>query len=137
MIDIETLSYEELVDLRDACNRKLLEMLPTRRRTLSELLHILEDVKVTLRDQGKQWRSLERWQWVDGEIRFWLNPVDQVNYQLGWYSIDELIAWTQNRGSVLRQFEDEDDEAELNEPGWNTENGPRITWLPEKPDASK
>lgn len=127
MIDIETLSFDELVKLRDACNRRLLELQPTRRRTLPELLDLLEEVKATLRDQGKQWRSLERWQWMDGEFHFWLNPTDQESYQLGWYTIDELIAWTQERGPVLRSFEEE--EEDHNDSSWNAEGMP-INWLP-------
>ncbi|MCU0490040.1 MAG: hypothetical protein MUD01_00425 [Chloroflexaceae bacterium] len=129
LVDIQALDIPTLERLRDACNRRLLELTYTRRRTLPELLRMLDDVKRTLGDQGKEWQSLERWQWVDGDIRFWLNPKDQFSYQMGWFSIDELIAWTQNRGPVLREEEPEDEE--LAEDPWTVDGNVRITWLPE------
>lgn len=125
MIDIESLTVQELEQLRDACNRRLLQMRHTEGLTLAELLRLLEEVKGTLNDQGKQWRSLERWQWIEGKIRFWLNPTDQSLYQTGWYSIDELIAWTQDCGPVLIEQEDEEHEEET----WTSLSGVRIAWL--------
>lgn len=110
-IDIHGLSIDELEDLRDACSQRILEMRRTRGLSLPDLLRLLEEVKVVLHDQSKEWHSLERWQWMDGEIRFWLNPRDQELYNTGWFSIDDLIAWSRERGPVLvdqgDQHEDE------------------------------
>lgn len=129
MIDIELLTVEELEYLRDACNRRLLRMRNTERLNLTELLRLLEEVKITLNDQGKHWRSLERWQWKDGQICFWLNPTDQVRYQSGWYSIDELIAWTHNYGPILADL-DLDDGAEFDaDDTVSTVDGVAISWL--------
>jgi ribosomal protein L29 len=124
-IDIEGLSIEELEQLRDAINQRLLQLRYSNRHTLPELLRMLEEVKALLNDQGKQWRSLERWQWMDGQIRFWLNPTDQVQYQSGWFTIDELIQWSQNNGPVLISEEPEEDEDEP----WTEVDGVRIRWL--------
>jgi ribosomal protein L29 len=124
-IDIEGLSIEELEQLRDAINQRLLQLRYSNRHTLPELLRMLEEVKALLNDQGKQWRSLERWQWMDGQIRFWLNPTDQVQYQSGWFTIDELIQWSQNNGPVLISEEPEADEDEP----WTEVDGVRIRWL--------
>ncbi|NJM06118.1 hypothetical protein HC891_07820 [Candidatus Gracilibacteria bacterium] len=125
-IDIATLNVEELQRLRDAVNQRLLELRSNESRNLSDLLRMLEDLKVTLQDQGKEWRSLERWQYIDGEIRFWLNPTDQNQYRSGWYTIDELLAWVRNSGPVLVPFEDEDDDDD-----WTEIDGVRIRWLPD------
>ena len=122
-VDIESLDIAELEALRDACNRRLLELRHTRGLTLPELLRLLDEVKATLRDQRKDWHSLERWQWMEGEIRFWLNPVDQDLYKTGWFSIDELIAWAHNHGAVMI-------EEELEEGPWDEAGGVPITWLP-------
>lgn len=127
MIDIESLTMDQLIDLRDACNRRLLELQHTGPRTLPELLQLLEEVKKALSDQGKQWRSLERWQWIDGQIHFWLNPTDQELYQLGWYTIDDLIAWTQDRGPVLRNLDDEEELDTADE--WTSGSEMHIRWL--------
>jgi hypothetical protein len=123
MFDIESLDIAGLEALRDACNRRLLELRRTRGMALPELLRLLDDVKVTLRDQQKDWHSLERWQWMDGEIRFWLNPVEQDIYRAGWFSIDDLIAWTHEHGPVVI-------EEEVEEAPWHEADGIQITWLP-------
>ncbi|MEI8306213.1 MAG: hypothetical protein WCF99_04010 [Chloroflexales bacterium] len=125
-IDIEGMSVSDLEHLRDAVNQRLLELRYSNRHTLPELLRMLEDLKTALNDQGKEWRSLERWQWMDGQIRFWLNPTDQVRYQSGWYTINELLLWSRDRGPVLVP-EDEDVEEEL----WTDVGGVRIRWLPD------
>lgn len=123
-IDIGLLSIEELEQLRDAVNQRLLQLRSSERRSLPELLRMLEEVKLTLQGQGKEWRSLERWQWMEGDIRFWLNPIDQELYQAGWYTIDELIGWTRQVGPIVHTFEDEDEDEDL-----TTVDGVRIRWL--------
>jgi hypothetical protein len=109
-LDIDNLPIEELEQLRDAINRRLLLSRRTRGLNLPELLRLFEEVKQTLSDQGKEWRSLERWQWMEGEIRFWLNPSEQSIYRPGWFSIDDLIAWAHDSGPVVipEDFEDEE-----------------------------
>ncbi len=126
-IDLEALSIPELERLRDAVNQRLLQLRYSNRHTLPELLRMLEELKGVLNDQGKQWRSLERWQWMDGQIRFWLNPTDQVQYQSGWYTIDELLQWSRNSGPVIVRDEEELDESET----WTNVDGVRIRWLPD------
>lgn len=128
MIDIQTLDVSQLEQLRDAINRRLLQMRRTEGLRLPELLQLFEEVKTTLQDQSKEWYSLERWQWMDGEIKFWLNPNDQDLYHTGWFSIDELIAWTHDTGPIMiEELTDED----LDEyPSSSQAGGIRITWLP-------
>jgi hypothetical protein len=130
MVDIQSLDIYELEQLRDAVNRRLLQMRRTDGLALPELLRLFEEVKTTLQDQGKHWLSLERWQWMDGGIRFWLNPNDQDIYRSGWFSIDELIAWAHDTGPVMIEeiFEDEAEEAG---PYQHT-GGVSITWLPRR-----
>lgn len=122
MFNVETLDIAQLERLRDACNRRLLKMRRTQGLTLHELLRLFEDVKGVLGEQGKEWHSLERWQWMDGEIRFWLNPHEQDIYNTGWFSIDDLIAWTHEQGPIV--IEEELDESET-----LTADGVSITWL--------
>jgi hypothetical protein len=64
---------------------------------------------------------------MDGQIRFWLNPTDQVQYQSGWYTIDELLQWSRNSGPVIVRDEEELDEGET----WTQVDGVRIRWLPD------
>lgn len=130
MIDIGSLTIEELEQLRDACNRRLLQMRQREGLTLAEILRLLEEVKQALSDQGKQWRSLERWQWIDGKIRFWLNPSDQALYRTGWYSIDELIAWLHDTGPVL--VEPAEDFYEEEE--WEPAGARQLAWVSEDID---
>lgn len=131
VIDIGALSIEELEQLRDVVNRRILEMRRTSGLAMPDLLRLLEEVKATLRDQGKEWYSLERWQWMDGEVRFWLNPKDQVSYRTGWFTIDDLIAWSHERGAVVVDDEyDEEAADEVENRMTTTVGGVTITWLP-------
>jgi len=122
MFDIEMLEIEDLERLRDAVNRKILGMRRTTGLALPELLRLLEEVKATLGDQGKEWHSLERWQYMDGEIRFWLNPRDHELYNTGWFSIDDLVAWAGNTGPILNELLDEELAEELADAS--------ISWMP-------
>ena len=132
MVDIQSLDMYELEQLRDAVNRRLLQMRRTDGLALPELLRLFEEVKTTLQDQGKHWLSLERWQWMDGQIRFWLNPIDQAHYRIGWFGIDDLIAWTADQGPIViaptwDEQEEPADAASLSE----------ISSLPTTPSASR
>lgn len=127
-IDISALDILQLERLRDACNRRLLELRRTQGMALPELLRLFEETKAALRDQNKEWRSLERWQWMDGEIRFWLNPSDQENYRSGWFSIDDLIAWLREAGPIVIYPADADQDEE-DEDLFASADGVRITWL--------
>lgn len=128
MFDIQSLDVAELEELRDACSRRLLQMRRTHGLSLHELLRLFEEVKVTLSDQGKEWHSLERWQWMEGEIRFWLNPTEQYLYRTGWFSVDDLIAWTSEQGPIMIE-EEFDDEPEAGS-RIKADDVP-ITWLPQ------
>jgi hypothetical protein len=130
MFDIQSLDIYELERLRDQVNRRLLQMRRTEGLRLPELLELFEEVKVTLHDQGKEWHSLERWQWMDGGIKFWLNPNEHDIYNTGWFSIDDLIAWSHDTGPVMIEELEEDED--LNLP--DQPNGVSITWLPSSSD---
>jgi hypothetical protein len=106
MVNLDELDDLQLAQLRDAINQQMLKRRRTSGLRLNELLALLDEVKTTLRDQGKEWRSLERWQYIDGKICFWLNPVDQSRYTMGWFSIDELIQWSYDLGPVMSQAEE-------------------------------
>ncbi|NOK60330.1 MAG: hypothetical protein GFH27_549281n277 [Chloroflexi bacterium AL-W] len=125
MVDFDTLTIDELEDLRNECSRRILEMRQTKGLALPDLLHLLEEVKTTLQNQGKEWYSLERWQWMDGEVRFWLNPHDQSSYRTGWFSMDDLIAWSQDRGMIII---DDDFDDDLDDEPKTTTFGSQTKW---------
>jgi hypothetical protein len=132
MFDILSLDVSELERLRDEVNRRLLQMRRTEGLRLPELLQLFEEVKLALQDQGKEWHSLERWQWMEGGIKFWLNPNEQDLYNSGWFSIDDLIAWSHDIGPVMiEELDDQEDARQLDQAG-----GVAITWLPSSRDSS-
>ena len=132
MFDIQSLDVSELERLRDAVNRRLLQMRRTEGLRLPELLQLFEEVKLALQDQGKEWHSLERWQWMEGGIKFWLNPNEQDLYNSGWFSIDDLIAWSHDIGPVMiEELDEQEDARQLDQAG-----GVAITWLPSSRDSS-
>jgi hypothetical protein len=134
MIDIQSLDVYELERLRDAVNRRLLQMRRTEGLRLPELLQLFEEVKLALQDQGKEWHSLERWQWMEGGIKFWLNPNEHDLYNSGWFSIDELIAWSHGLGPVMIEELIDDDQEDEQQP--DQAGGVAITWLPSSRDSS-
>jgi hypothetical protein len=101
-IDLSTLDYEALCELRDEVAQRILELRQTPRMRLEEILFLFEETKTALTDRGIRWHSLERWQWVDGEVRFWVNPVDQIRYHTGWYRLADLTAWLTDHGPIVR-----------------------------------
>ena len=135
MIDIQALDVYQLEQLRDAINRQLLRIRRTEGLRLPELLQLFEEVKTTLHDQGKEWHSLERWQWMDGGIKFWLNPNEQDIYRPGWYTIDDLIAWAHDTGPVL--IEDLEDEGPDPFALPSASSDVPIRWLPNPSDADR
>jgi hypothetical protein len=131
MFDIQSLDISELERLRDAVNRRLLQMRRTEGLRLPDLLQLFEEVKLALQAQGKEWHSLERWQWMEGGIKFWLNPNEQDLYNSGWFSIDDLIAWSHDIGPVMIEELDDQEDPQLDQAG-----GVAITWLPSSRDSS-
>jgi hypothetical protein len=107
-IDISHLDYAELLALRDSVNRRILALRRTPTMRLDELLSVFEETREALSNRGLRWHSLERWQWIDGEVRFWLNPVDSNRYMVGWFTIDDLIAWLSDHGPIVRDSIDHD-----------------------------
>lgn len=135
MIDIQALDVYQLEQLRDAINRQLLRIRRTEGLRLPELLQLFEEVKTTLHDQGKEWHSLERWQWMDGGIKFWLNPNEQDIYRPGWYTIDDLIAWAHDTGPVLIEDLEEEGPDPFALPPAGSDVP--IRWLPSSGEADK
>lgn len=39
---------------------------------------------------------------MEGEVRFWVNPIDQNSYVTGWFALDDLIAWLTDDGPIVR-----------------------------------
>lgn len=109
MYNLEALDYHQLAKLRDEVNQRMLMLRRTTGLRMHELLELLDEVKTTLRDQGKEWRSLERWQYMDGQVCFWLNPTDQSRYRMGWFSINDLIQWSHDIGPILIEAEPDEE----------------------------
>ena len=60
-----------------------------------------------LKNKGKRYMALSpRWGRADEiansdyKIMCWLNPHDQQNNQYGWYTIEELLLWADDRGPI-------------------------------------
>jgi len=74
---------------------------------------LLEAMKETgiedrLRAAGKKWFALKP-RWADEKhktqhkVIFWLNPDDQKADQYGWFTVEELDAWIEGRGPVIKK----------------------------------
>ena len=54
---------------------------------------------------GKRFYALSPRRWNDkkpGEPLFWLNPQEQQKYDSGWFTVDDLKLWAEDKGPVMR-----------------------------------
>lgn len=56
-----------------------------------------------LENAGKRYFALSpRWKDVDKkEVIFWLNPMEQHIHNFGWYTINDLKEWADNKGKIM------------------------------------
>jgi hypothetical protein len=58
-----------------------------------------------LKAKWRRWFALSpRWANEEKtEVKFWLNPMDQHIYEAGWYSVEQLMEWVEDRGPVMKK----------------------------------
>ena len=57
----------------------------------------------TLRSKGKKYYALSP-RWKDEnkkELVFWLNPAEQRKYNYGWFAIEDLEDWSNDKGKII------------------------------------
>jgi hypothetical protein len=60
-------------------------------------------IKEYLKAKDKRYFALSRYhEFDDGEWRVWLNPAEQRGNNAGWFTIDELRQWGEDKGPVVR-----------------------------------
>lgn len=66
---------------------------------------IASGIRERLKAAGKHWYGLSA-DWFDREkeerLMFFLNPQEQSRYNFGWYTLEDLEAWAQNTGPVVK-----------------------------------
>lgn len=74
---------------------------------LKEVAHqekLLEKVKKFLKKKKKDWFFLgDPKKFDDGTWHFWLNPCEQNIYESGWYTLEELKQWGDEKGPIIKQ----------------------------------
>lgn len=69
----------------------------------TSLLHILEKAEKRFFALSSRWTSQikggEATQ-TKYEVMFWLNPRDQQGDNFGWYTVEDLLLWAQNKGPI-------------------------------------
>ena len=72
---------------------------------------ILKQTKLhqRIRESGKNWMSLSSGSWIKHNkreskypIMLWLNPMNQQIYNSGWFTIEMLEEWIEDKGPVIR-----------------------------------
>lgn len=62
-------------------------------------------IEQVLADAGKGFYALSP-AWTDKsetDVKFFLNPREQHKFNFGWYTVDELKAWANNEGPILKE----------------------------------
>ncbi len=54
-----------------------------------------------LRKAGKRYFALRPRQ-EEGNLIFWLNPMEQHKYHCGWFKLEDLKLWAENKGPVMK-----------------------------------
>ena len=65
-------------------------------------------IKAKLEKAGKRWMALSP-RWIADArkanskhpVQYWLNPFDQQNNEYGWYTVEELELWAQDKGPII------------------------------------
>lgn len=60
-------------------------------------------VEAKLKAAGKRWYALSPRRFDDGRLMAWLNPMEQHEYNYGWFSIADLEMWAQGKGPVIKK----------------------------------
>jgi hypothetical protein len=75
------------------------------RRLAARAATIKPGLEAALTAKGKRWFALSP-EWADkdeSDIVFWLNPWEQHRYNSGRFTVDELLAWANDTGPVVKQ----------------------------------
>jgi len=65
-------------------------------------------IETVLKSAGRSWFAL-RAAWIRDKsaskhpVWFWLNPQEQDRYEAGWFTVEDLLQWTENKGPVLKK----------------------------------
>lgn len=57
-------------------------------------------IKKLLEKKGKRFFYLGP-KMENGKLIFWLNPMEQKKYKLGWYTLEHLQQWADDKGPVI------------------------------------
>ena len=62
-------------------------------------------IEEILKKANKKYYALSPSYDENGNLRFWLNPKEQSIYSMGWYSLEDLMAWANETGPVIKRKE--------------------------------
>lgn len=76
-----------------------------------DYIDLLVKVKKTgieklLKDNDKGYFALSPRLDEEGNLKFWLNPKEQRKNEAGWYTIEDLKLWVENKGPIPREVEE-------------------------------
>lgn len=77
--------------LIDSCNQRIL--------INKEVLE--SGIEDTLKNSNKKYYDLSP-KLKNGKLVFWLNPQDQLKYNYGWYTLEDLKLWAENKGPIVK-----------------------------------
>jgi hypothetical protein len=57
-------------------------------------------IRELLKEKGKGYFALHPKRWEDGSIKFWLNPYDQHKVNYGWFTLEQVRQWADDKGPI-------------------------------------
>lgn len=62
----------------------------------------LDKVKIKLQKANKEWFSLSRVEKHNNIWEVWLNPYNQSTYNYGWFTLEDLLLWVEDKGPIIK-----------------------------------
>lgn len=56
-----------------------------------------------LKKANKEYYALEPKYDENGELQFYLNPQEQSKYNYGWFTLNDLLLWIEDKGPIIKQ----------------------------------
>jgi hypothetical protein len=91
-----------IIAIADRMPNEVVEILTKADREAYEVEQFVVKSKVRelLKEKGKGYFALSARRWDDGSIKFWLNPYDQHKVNYGYFTLEEVRQWADDKGPI-------------------------------------
>ncbi len=91
-----------IIAIADRLPKEVTDMWLTADKDTHEIEKFVAKSKVRelLAKAGKKYFALSPKRWEDGSIKFWLNPMEQNRNNCGWFTLEQVQEWADDKGPI-------------------------------------